>query len=251
MRDAIEAFVNGGGRVARFAANFIWQVRLEGDGQIQVCYKNPAADPRRSELPSRATTYWDAKIVNRPAAATFGLSGTGGVYVRFGAADPRASGGYTVYRPDHWVFAGTDLYYGDVFGAAPSRILAFEVDGVDYTFRHGLPYLTHADGAPQSLEILAMAPAARGEHNRHGALVNAPLEEMMGLLAVAPPFYDIPADALEYGAAMMSTMTAGAGEVFNAGCCEWVSGLIRHDEVVTRITKNVLDRFLSPGASPV
>ena len=34
---------------------------------------------------------------------------------------------------------GYDLYYGDVFGAA-SRIFGYEVDGLAYTFRDGLPY---------------------------------------------------------------------------------------------------------------
>ena len=56
-----------------------------------------------------------------------------------------------------------------------------------------------------------------------------------------PLFYDIP--NIEYGAAMMSAMTAGAGEVFNSGCCGWMDGLTRGDRVVTAVTKNVLDRF--------
>ncbi len=127
-----------------------------------------------------------------------------------------------------------------MFGAAPSRILAFEVDGVDYTFRGGLPYPTHVDAAPESLQILAMAPAVRGEPPaRHGGLIMAPLE--MPSKDHWPLFYDI--ENLDYGAAMMSVMSAGAGEVFTAGCCGWMDGLTHNDFVVTTITKNVLDQF--------
>ena len=53
-----------------------------------------------------------------------------------------------------------------MFGAAASRILAFEVDGVDYTFRGGLPYPTYVDAAPESLEILAMAPPCAASPSR-------------------------------------------------------------------------------------
>ena len=53
MRDAVDAFVDGGGRAARFAANFMWQTRLEDEGRRQVCYKyraraeDPAYQGRR------------------------------------------------------------------------------------------------------------------------------------------------------------------------------------------------------------
>jgi hypothetical protein len=36
----------------------------------------------------------------------------------------------------------------------------------------------------------------------------------------------------------------GKGEVFCAGTCEWVNGLIEKDFYVERITRNVLNRFL-------
>ena len=240
MRDRIESFIRNGGRVARFAANDIWQTRIEDGGRTQVSYK-ATPDPISATDPRRTTTTWDSKMVNRPAASTFGLSGIGGVYVRFGGTTPRASAGYTVYRPGHWVFRGTDARYGDLFGGAPSRIAAFEVDGVDYTFRGGLPYPTHVDGAPQSLEILAMAPAVRFESNLPpGSLVMAPRSDAP-TKEHWPLFY--PIENIEYGSAMMAVMIAGKGEVFNSGCCGWMEGLRRGDFVVQQITKNVLDRF--------
>jgi len=42
---------------------------------------------------------------------------------------------------------------------------------------------------------------------------------------------------------MVASFTKGAGEVFCAGTCEWVAGLIHHDEFTELITKNVLDKF--------
>ncbi len=64
-----------------------------------------------------------------------------------------------MHRPDHWVFAGTGLRDGDEFGGADA-IVAYEVDGCELaTGPDGLPVPTHADGAPEGLEILATAPA--------------------------------------------------------------------------------------------
>jgi hypothetical protein len=42
MRDAIDAYVDGGGRVARFAGNFTWQIRIEAEGTQQIGYKADA-----------------------------------------------------------------------------------------------------------------------------------------------------------------------------------------------------------------
>ncbi len=41
---------------------------------------------------------------------------------------------------------GTDLRYADIFGDE-ARIFAYEVDGLDYTFRQGLPYPVPVEGA--------------------------------------------------------------------------------------------------------
>jgi hypothetical protein len=241
--NAIDAFVDRGGAIARFAGNFIWQIRLENDGATQLSYRAPSRDPAGETTPSRATTHWDWEGIARPAAATLGLTGVAGVYARFGAASPRASGGLTVYRPEHWAFDGTDLYYGDQLGAKPASIASFEVDGCDYTFRDGSPYPTHVDGTPETLEILAMTPAVKWEEKRHPPPINAPASDMQGLLDIAPACY--PVSASGRGAGMMATFTRGAGEVFNAGCSEWVSGLIAGDADVAGVTHNVLRRFLA------
>jgi hypothetical protein len=245
MRDTLEAWLDAGGRMARFAGNMITQVRLENDGKTQCCYKIPSKDPMLHRDPRRVTTYWDSKLVARPTAETFGVSGIRGGYTRYGYVCPRGSGGYTVYRPEHWSLAGTDLYYGDVFGAAPSRILAYEVDGLSYTFRDGLPYPTDRDRAPESVTIIALSPAAMYETNRHGVVLASPWEEIRAILTASPHMSGDPPEAFLRSSATMVSLTRGAGEIFNAGCCEWVSGLIRRDPTVGQITRNVLDRFLN------
>ncbi|WP_352649171.1 N,N-dimethylformamidase beta subunit family domain-containing protein [Mesorhizobium sp. M0408] len=79
MRDAVDAFVDQGGRVARFAANFMWQTRLEDEGRQQVCYKfrARAEDPvYKSGNITRATNSWEALEIGRPGVQTFGLNAT-------------------------------------------------------------------------------------------------------------------------------------------------------------------------------
>lgn len=44
----------------------------------------------------------------------------------------------------------------------------------------------------------------------------------------------------EYGSGTMVSFTREKGEVFCAGTCEWVAGLINKDDLVSIITKNVL-----------
>lgn len=246
MRNTIDAFVEGGGNLARFAGNYIWQVRLQNGGKQQVCYKVPELDPLFHSQPELTTTVWDAPFIGRPGATTMGLTGLAGCYNRYGSTTPRSSGGFTVYRPEHWAFHNTDLYYGDVFGGAPICVAAFELDGVDYTFRNGLPFATGSDGAPRDLEILAMTPAVAGEIDHwNGAVpLGAPLNEVGGLLRAV--FGDQLPERFQgnlYGSGMVAAFTRGLGSVFNAGSTEWVSGLIHHDPFTQQITRNVLDRF--------
>ena len=77
-----------------------------------------------------------------------------------GNAVPAASGGYTAWRPEHWVFAGTNVHYGDLFGTKDS-VVVYEVDGCELTLssEDGLPIPTGRDGTPRDFTILATAPA--------------------------------------------------------------------------------------------
>ena len=249
MRDSIDEFVNGGGNVARFGANFIWQVRLSADSKTQTCYKYFAQeqDPLMgTEQQHRVATAWESPIVNRPGASTFGLNGFHCVYSGFGGWSPRSSGGYIVYRNKHWVFEGCDLYFGDCFGQE-AKVFGYEVDGVDFTFKEGLPYPTFSDGAPDSLEILALNASGLEEedHGNKGAVLYAgdgdiafKVQEIYG--------EDTPElrEKNKYGAGQMAIFSRNGGTVFNAGSCEWVNGLRLREPFTEKITHNVLRRFI-------
>ncbi len=250
MRTALEAFTFQGGRVARFGGNFLWQIRLEEEGQRQVCYKfsAPQEDPVRGTDQDRLlTTVWEAPEVGWPGATTFGVNGMEGLYASWGGLAPRGQRGFTVYRPDHWVFGNTDLYYGDVFGAE-ARIFGYEVDGLDYTFADGLPYPTGRDGASTEIAILAMAPAvfAEDEHHGEGFRYYVRDSDLRGFARLMTGSTEPAAmTRYRYGAGMLVSMRVGRGEVVTAASCEWVMGLKRNDEATQQITRNVLDRFIS------
>ena len=253
MRDAIDTYVEAGGHLARFGGNFLWQIRLEDEGRHQVCYKYRARDEdpiRETEDSQLMTGAWEDPIVSRPGATTVGLNGLRGVYAHFGHCVPRGPGGFIVYRPDHWVFAGADVFYGDVLGG-PSRIFGYEVDGLDYTVRDGLVFPTHQDGAPDSVEVLAMglATCIEDDHGHQGSEFF--IGDMDGVFAAEILYGATTPEAVERtrrGSGMIVTMTKGKGEVFNAGTCEWVNGLIQHDPQVEAVTRNVLARAIGDGS---
>jgi hypothetical protein len=251
MRDAVDAFVDRGGRAARFAGNFMWQTRLEDEGRRQVCYKYIARtdDPTyRSGDVTRATNSWEAPEIGRPGALTFGLNATNGVYAGWGGCAPRGTRGFPVYRPRHWAFAGTGLFYGDLIGA-DSHIYGYEVDGLPYEIRHGLPYPTADSGAPEGLEILALGMASQVEESDILALEDQFFGDEDGRFIAETLYGDASDENMEkvrYSNGMIVNFRRGKGEVFHAGTCEWVAGLARHDPMVERITANVLNRYLEP-----
>jgi len=248
MRDHLDAFVDDGGRVARFGGNYCWQVRLEDEGRKQVCYKYRARDEdpvHGGKDTHLLTSGWEDIEVGHPGAKTMGLNGFAGVYVGVGATMPRSQRGFTVYRSDHWAFEGTDLYYGDLFGHE-AGIYGFEVDGVDYTFTDGLPFPTFTDGAPDTLEILAMGPATLIEEDHGVKGADLYLRDADAMFAASMKEGNMTSEAVDkvkYGAGMMAMFQRGKGEVFNAASCEWVVGLKARDPYTEQITRNVLTRF--------
>jgi hypothetical protein len=247
MRDSIDAYVDNGGRVARFAGNFMWQTRLEDDGQRQVCYKSRAWDEDPQAATDRISTSWELPQINRPGALTFGLNAIRGVYAGWGGCVAFGSGGFPLYRPQHWAFAGTGLGYGDVLGAQ-SRVFAYEVDGLDYVIRDGLPYPSGAEQVPEGLEILALGLASNREVARNSDAASLFLGSEDCELHARILYGEVTPRTLELagrGSGMIVSFEKGAGEVFHAGSVEWVAGLLRRDPQVERVTRNVLGRFLS------
>lgn len=247
MREAIDRYVERGGNVARFAGNFSWQIRLEDEGRTQVAYKERAKDSdpiRNTEQRRRLTADWEDPAVDWFGTQTFGLNSSRGTYAHVGVNVPRGTGGFTVYRPEHWAFKGTDLYYGDDFGG-DAKIFGYEVDGLDYTFQDGLPYPTFKDRAQPSTEILAMALASNAEadHGHKGAIfyygdISAEVSQLRYRRIT-----DESRKAATRANGMIVTFQRGAGTVFHAGTCEWVAGLKFKDYYTETITRNVLRHF--------
>jgi len=247
MRDTIDAYVENGGHIARFAGNFMWQTRLEDEGRRQVCYKSRAKseDPQRDTR--RITTSWELPQIDRPGTLTFGLNAIRGVYAGWGGCVAFGAGGFPIYRPEHWAFDGTGLGYGDVLGAQ-SRAFGYEVDGLDYVIRDGLPFPSGVEQVPDDLEILAVGLAsnlevARGVDKKTLFLGSDDCQLHAEIL-----YGEITPETIALagrGSGMIVSFKKGRGEVFHAGSVEWVAGLLRRDAQVERVTRNVLNRFLS------
>ncbi len=252
MRDAIDAYVDKGGHVARFAGNFYWQIRLEDGGRRQVCYKYRARgeDPVCGSPDERLiTTCWDAPEIGRAAALTMGLSGAAGIYAGWSRCAAHGSGGFTVYRPGHWSLEDTGAGYGDVLGAE-AKVFGYEVDGLDYVIRHGLPSPTREDGAPEGIEIVALSPATTVEWGSEDYADEAFIGYDDARVVAETLYGEATSEAIDKvsrGAGMIVEYRRGNGTVFNAGSCEWVRGLEAKDPQIVRITRNVLERFASKG----
>jgi hypothetical protein len=254
MRDTVDAHLQRGGNLAMFSGNAVyWQVRYEDDGRTMVCHKYAARenDPvMGTDRQRQLTSIWSDPLVGRPENRLTGLSFCRGGYVRFGSAVPRSTGAYSVWRPKHWAFEGTGLRYGDALGLG-SYIIAYEVDGCEFTLRDGLPYATGAEGTPKDMEILATSPAHLISNGPDGNETVVPLSydpDAMGdlqftaqtLLGAATP-----ENTARYtnGNAVMGTFRhPGGGTVFNAGTADWAYGLDR-DADVQRVTRNVMTRL--------
>ncbi|MCB1336362.1 MAG: hypothetical protein KDK10_02515 [Maritimibacter sp.] len=248
MRDAVDAYVDAGGRVARFGGNFFWQIRLENAGRTQVCYKYVAseADPLRgTEGQARLTGAWELPEVDRPGALTFGVNGLRGIYAGLGNCVGRGAGGFTIYRPEHWAFAGAHLGYGDVLGAG-ARIFGYEVDGLDLVIRDGLPWPTGEGGAAAEINILGVGLGTNVEAD-HGVWGETLYIGSADAAWKARALYgELTSDTLDRsmrGNGVIVHWPKGKGEIFTAGTCEWVAGLARGDVQVERVTRNVLDKF--------
>ncbi|MTI01906.1 MULTISPECIES: N,N-dimethylformamidase beta subunit family domain-containing protein [Alphaproteobacteria] len=247
MRHAVDRYVDGGGRVARFGGNFLWQTRIEDEGRTQICYKYTAdRDPLvGTDQAHLVTAAWEVAPVNWPGTRTFGASGLKGVYAGLGRCVGQGSGGYTVYRPQHWAFRNTELGYGDQLGAG-SRIFGYEVDGVDYQMEDGLPFATGSDGADQAIQILALGLATNVEPS-HGVWgETAYIGDADAQFKAQAVFGEVTPETVDRSArgnGVIVHWVRGKGEVFNAATCEWVMGLTRRDWQVEQVTRNVLERF--------
>lgn len=248
MRESLDAFVAAGGNAAIFSGNTcFWQIRFEDGARAMTSYKYRCDEDPVLGTPDEAllTGPWSDRRIGWPETRTIGLTFTRGGYSRYGLGVPRASGAYTVWRPEHWAFEGTGLRYGDALGLA-DEIVAYEVDGCEFELIDGLPVPTHRDGAPESLEILATAPARLWAGNEQPSrYAGEPGDLETAARAVFGDAWRENVHRLEHNNACVAVFEReGGGRVFNAGVTDWAYGL--GDPDVARITGNVLTRLSRP-----
>ncbi len=242
MRDTVETHAAGGGHVAFFSGNTaFWRVENAADGHTMVC-------PKLEEDAEGRTWMWSDPRTGRPETEMTGVTFTRGGYARIGQGVPRGAGGYTIWRPDHWLFDGTDLRYGDVLGAEHT-VVGYECDGCALSMHDGVPVPTHDDGCPEGFEVLATAPAhlwsKTADHDEYppGLTTLRDIGELEETAAVL--FGDhTPASTarITNGHAVLGTFSPG-GTVVTSGCTDWTFGLAGGDPLVEQITRSLLDRL--------
>jgi hypothetical protein len=250
QRDGLERYVASGGNHASFSGNtMFWQVRFDPTGRHMTVYKYVAHrdDPVVGTADERSMSgMWCDPLVGRPEWGFLGAGSAYGLYSRFGWATPRSPGGFTVYRDRHWMFEGTDLRYGDMFGAAHG-IVGYETMGVRLGIdEYGLP-VSVTPGAPPS-QIVAWAPASNlGDGDYPAGAVSFTGDEQVDLDFVAERLYGDTSDdsrnRVRHGNAVMLECRPfdGGGTVVTIGSTDWVFGL--DDPMVDRVTHNVVRRL--------
>lgn len=226
MRDNLEQFIGNGGNVAFFSGNTCcWQVRSEDNGRALVCWKQSFGDDPhyKEEKFKTLSTLWSHYLVGRPENTLTGVGFLWGGYHRSHGQFLDGPGSYILHRPEHWLFAGTNLKRGDRFGAdlPKYKVVGYECDGCELTWKDGLPFPTHADGTPENFVVLATCPARWHPDDCE--------------------WYE-KWEKGRTGQAVLGTYTRG-GTVVTVGSTDWSHGLRGNDPAVVRITKNVLDRL--------
>jgi len=223
MRDNLEKYIKDGGNVAFFSGNTCcWQVRSEDSGRALTCWKqNYRDDPLFATGDHRLlSSLWSHHLVKRPENSLTGVGFLWGGYHKSHGQFMDGKAEFSVHRPQHWLFEGTSLKKGDVFGSKDT-IVGYECDGCELDWKEGVPSPTFRDGTPKNFEILATCPARWA-----------------------------PDDCEWYekwqkgrtGNSVIGTYSNG-GTVVTVGTTDWAHGLRSNDPTVVRITKNVLDRL--------
>jgi len=243
MRDQVEGFVEAGGNAAFFSGNTaFWQARFEEDRRTLVSYKtNLQADPHYDAHSAPGlSTMWSDPLVGRPESEMTGVSFTYGGYAHMNNA-PKGSGGYQVWDPDHWAFDSLDVSVGSGVGEKDITV-AYECDGCPLEFVDGIPQAVESK-APRGFKVLATAPAHLWETQEAPPMPEGYIGEL-NWVAERLGGEDTEVVRAQYaqGHAVMGSFMKGKGEVFTTGCTDWAYGLKQPD--VSRITRNVIDRFM-------
>lgn len=212
MRQRVKEFVARGGRFLNLSGNTMWwQVRFEDNGRTMMGYKNWREDPNKTRQGSTDVN-WDYPIFDTSFTFT-------GLHWPYGGYPGGNGDGYYAVNADHWIYNGAEVRENELFGLGPTADTSINDKESD-----GLAFNCAADGST----IL-------GPISGPGTPKNFTI---LGLTTVYSKQRDMD------GVAMMGLYTNPAGgAVFSAGTTGWVLGLYQPE--VDRITRNVIDRFLS------
>lgn len=212
MRNAIDSFVSNGGNLVILGGRTMDLNVSVNQGKMGLEGKWSEATPPLLANSITGQSYENGGFVN----ALGHLQST----------SSNDNGAYSVSNDNHWIYTGTALKSGDTFGKT-AAIVGPKVDSAPLQLVDGKAQLLGSDGiTPEGLELLAWAEA-----------------------------YNEAADDKKGFASMSLFQRSGGGWVFNAGTVGWADGLWRFgddtteagvaDEQVSKLTKNVLDVFLS------
>jgi hypothetical protein len=205
LRNNVKTFIAAGGNVAFLSGNVCWwRVHVDAAGTSMTCNKDAT---------SSAFDQWFATA---PENQLTGVSyrNAGGWW-----NGPRQLLGYTVQFHNHWVYRGTGLADGSVFGA-PQALVGYECDGAKLSTTPGpsgyeLP--SYDDGTPSTFLPL-------------------------GIAHFAPGWED--AEAGPASVATLGLYTRN-GTVFTAATTDWARVVASGEPTVVQITRNVLDSLSS------
>jgi hypothetical protein len=195
MRNNIESFISAGGNVAFFSGNTCWwRVHLEDNNTAIRCDKTAVTG--------------DQWFNFNPENKLTGVSYRNGSGWWDGG---REAVGYQVQYAAHWVFNGTGLADGNIFGAE-NYLIGYECDGCLFNSTGGYQQPTSADSTPANFLILGI-----------GRLSINWQDQNTGNLAATMGIY------------------SRNGIVFTAATTDWTRVLgSGNDSIVERITRNVL-----------
>ncbi len=184
MFESVQDWIHNGGRLMYLGGNGLnCEVVIENDVMRCLSFDD-----------TKDTSLGHDSRMHRTFQSEAGLLG-----VAFTDPGAMTSAPYRVINPDHWVYSGTGLRKGDLFGEkslherVPGGASGHETDKI-------------TPSSPKNLQHLA-----KGTNPNEGG-------------------------------ADMVYFTLGKGEVFSVGSITWVTSLFP-DEHVSRITKNVVERF--------
>jgi len=259
-RDQVDNHIAGGGHYVSMSGNtMFWQVRLVNDHgepgldhMIGHKYGGHTNDPvAASDDATMMSGLWCDPLVGRPEWTTLGAGSVFGLYHRFGQATARGSGAFTVFRRDHWMLKDTGLGYGDLLGP-DHGVVGYETVGCPIALDDlHLPVVRPVAGMPvEGHEIVALAMSSNLGVGEYPKSISA-LNDQGDLEFLAERYYgDTSPKSLakvRHGNAVMVVCRPqgeSGGEVVTIGSTDWVFGLA-HDARVARVTRNILDRFLT------